>query len=81
MFIAIIIVAGALTAYNFGLKPEDDSPNVKYYHGAVAANGEECAEIGASILKRNGSVADAAIATLLCEGVTCKAIKDFEILY
>lgn len=41
-------------------------------HGAVATNGKECAEMGASILKQKGSVADAAITTLLCEGITCK---------
>lgn len=39
--------------------------------GAVAANGQECAEIGANILKQGGSAADAAISTMLCEGVTC----------
>lgn len=41
-------------------------------HGAVAANGKECAEMGANILKQNGSAADAAITTLLCEGITCE---------
>ncbi|XP_055587958.1 glutathione hydrolase 1 proenzyme-like [Uranotaenia lowii] len=39
--------------------------------GAVAANGHECAAIGANILRVGGSAADAAIATLFCEGVTC----------
>uniref|UniRef100_A0A182MZ66 Gamma-glutamyltransferase n=1 Tax=Anopheles dirus TaxID=7168 RepID=A0A182MZ66_9DIPT len=39
--------------------------------GAVVANGDECAAIGAKILRLNGTAADAAIATLFCEGVTC----------
>ncbi|XP_053667022.1 scoloptoxin SSD14 [Anopheles marshallii] len=39
--------------------------------GAVVANGAECAAIGAQILRLNGTAADAAIATLFCEGVTC----------
>lgn len=28
--------------------------------------------MGADILKMNGSVADAAITTMLCEGITCE---------
>uniref|UniRef100_A0A182RIR1 Gamma-glutamyltransferase n=1 Tax=Anopheles funestus TaxID=62324 RepID=A0A182RIR1_ANOFN len=39
--------------------------------GAVVANGAECAAIGAQIFRLNGTAADAAIATLFCEGVTC----------
>lgn len=75
ILIAIIIIVGIITAYNFGLNKENQDPIHKLYqHGAVAANGKECADIGASILKKNGSVADAAIATMLCEGVTCEFI-------
>ncbi|CAG9802290.1 unnamed protein product [Chironomus riparius] len=70
VFILIIIIVGALTAYNFGIR-NDSTPSHKLMHGAVASNGKECAEMGASILKQKGSVADAAITTLLCEGITC----------
>lgn len=78
ILIAIIFVVGIITAYNFGLKKENQEPIHKLYqHGAVAANGKECAEIGASILKQNGSAADAAIATMLCEGVTCESHCSF----
>lgn len=39
---------------------------------AVVSNGEPCARIGRDILEvRNGSVADAAIATMLCESIAC----------
>lgn len=73
VLIAIIFIVGIFTAYNFGLKKENQEPSHKLYqHGAVAANGKECADIGVLILKKNGSVADAAISTMLCEGVTCE---------
>lgn len=39
--------------------------------GAVVTNGLECAKMGASILKKGGSVADAAVTTIICEGITC----------
>ncbi|KAI4499426.1 hypothetical protein M0802_005322 [Mischocyttarus mexicanus] len=41
----------------------------QYRQAAVTTNGQECAQIGADILKKNGSAVDAAIAALLCEGV------------
>lgn len=53
----------------YGLNGGDEKIEIK--EGAIVANGLECATIGSDILKRKGSVADAAIATLLCEGVTC----------
>ncbi|XP_035909425.1 scoloptoxin SSD14-like isoform X1 [Anopheles stephensi] len=37
---------------------------------AVTSNAAECAEIGMSMLDQGGSAADAAIATLFCEGVS-----------
>lgn len=39
--------------------------------GAITTNGLECAAIGKSIVKAGGSVADVAVATILCEGITC----------
>ncbi|KAG5680060.1 hypothetical protein PVAND_009590 [Polypedilum vanderplanki] len=38
--------------------------------GAIVSNGEECAKIGADILKLGGNVVDAGISTLICDGVT-----------
>lgn len=56
-------------------KGDDDADKPVYESligiGAVATNGEECSAIGRAILERNGSVADAAIASLLCEGLSC----------
>ncbi|XP_011505859.1 PREDICTED: gamma-glutamyltranspeptidase 1-like [Ceratosolen solmsi marchali] len=40
-----------------------------YEKAAVSSNGPECAAVGMKMLKRNGSAVDAAIATLLCEGI------------
>lgn len=39
------------------------------YHGAVAADAENCSVIGTDIIKKGGSAVDAAIAALLCTGV------------
>ncbi|XP_073956860.1 glutathione hydrolase 1 proenzyme-like isoform X2 [Choristoneura fumiferana] len=50
--------------------PPDRAPP-RYARAAVAANGYECASIGRSILEKNGSAVDAAIATLFCEGIGC----------
>ncbi|XP_011255278.1 glutathione hydrolase 1 proenzyme [Camponotus floridanus] len=52
-----------------GSKFISDSKMGKYKKGAVTTNGQECAQIGANILDKNGSAVDAAIAALLCEGV------------
>jgi gamma-glutamyltranspeptidase/glutathione hydrolase/leukotriene-C4 hydrolase len=74
LFIAIIIVVGIVTIYSFSIK--NDTPEhakSKLLRGAVAANGKECAAMGAEILKMNGSVADAAVTTMLCEGITCES--------
>lgn len=50
-----------------------------YKQAAVSTNGQECAQIGVGILKKNGSAVDAAIATLLCEGVASLHRYVFEI--
>lgn len=39
--------------------------------GAIVTNGIECAAIGKTIVDAGGSVADVAVATLICEGITC----------
>lgn len=73
-----MVVVAVITGYQFGFKSDTDAVHAepirrfgRLEHGAVAANGKECAEMGAAILRRHGSVADAAITTMLCEGITC----------
>ncbi|KAJ6638687.1 Scoloptoxin SSD14 [Pseudolycoriella hygida] len=67
VILAVMILALGL-GLGLGLKRE---PFVQIRHsGSVVSNGEECAAIGGKILQElNGSAADAAIATLFCEGV------------
>ncbi|RZF36562.1 hypothetical protein LSTR_LSTR010673 [Laodelphax striatellus] len=42
-----------------------------YRQAAIVSNGEPCSKIGIDILQKNGNAVEAAIATLLCDGVTC----------
>ncbi|KFB46134.1 hypothetical protein ZHAS_00014190 [Anopheles sinensis] len=70
VIVVVILLAVATLAWA-GNIPSEGSTAATQRSGAVVANGAECAEIGARILRLNGSAADAAIATLFCEGVTC----------
>lgn len=63
LLVTAIIVAGVISYAN--------STNEFKSGGAVVTNGLECAKMGASILKKGGSVADAAVTTMICEGITC----------
>ncbi|CAK9809639.1 Scoloptoxin SSD14 [Anthophora plagiata] len=40
-----------------------------FKHGAVCADGAPCAVVGRSILEKNGSAVDSAIATMICNGL------------
>ncbi|CAF4934931.1 unnamed protein product [Pieris macdunnoughi] len=64
------LVVGALVAV-LVLQPWSSPDHPRYPRAVVAANGIECAAIGRSILERNGTAVDAAIATLFCEGLGC----------
>ncbi|XP_021704343.1 gamma-glutamyltranspeptidase 1 isoform X2 [Aedes aegypti] len=71
-FVLTIIIISLAGGLYYGLKRRDSQQIATDRHGgAVVANGHECAAIGAQILRMNGTAADAAIATLFCEGVTC----------
>ncbi|XP_060826353.1 glutathione hydrolase 1 proenzyme-like isoform X1 [Bombus pascuorum] len=65
--ILVLLIAGT---ENKNLENESDTSHFGIYKkGAVSTNGQECAQIGAGMLMRGGSAVDAAIASLLCEGV------------
>ncbi|OXU31692.1 hypothetical protein TSAR_010664 [Trichomalopsis sarcophagae] len=49
-------------------KPSNETSGT-YKKAAVASSSVRCADAGAKILKKGGSAVDAAIATLLCDGV------------
>ncbi|KAL3273405.1 hypothetical protein HHI36_014851 [Cryptolaemus montrouzieri] len=59
--LAALIIVGIIF-----LLPSDDS---KEKLGAIVTNGQECADIGKSIINKGGKAVDAAIASLFCEGV------------
>ncbi|KAH8345046.1 hypothetical protein KR059_001475, partial [Drosophila kikkawai] len=64
--ILAVAVVGVTLGLVFGLRGKTEEPRRM---GAVASNGMGCAEVGGNILDIGGSAADAAIATMLCEGV------------
>lgn len=69
--VALAIITAVLANNSLGSELSEKSCLTKKGKAAVVANGLECSKIGADILRRNGSAVDAAIATLLCDGVTC----------
>ncbi|KAH8276349.1 glutathione hydrolase 1 proenzyme isoform X1 [Drosophila bipectinata] len=64
--ILVVATVGVTLGLVFGLRDKNEEPRRM---GAVASNGVGCAEIGGTMLDIGGSAADAAIATMLCEGV------------
>ncbi|XP_055911963.1 scoloptoxin SSD14-like isoform X2 [Eupeodes corollae] len=69
--IAAIVVAGIVLGLVFGLKGSSTSVDAasSIRRAAVVSNGLGCAPIGSSMIDDGGSAVDAAIATLLCEGI------------
>ncbi|XP_076166612.1 glutathione hydrolase 1 proenzyme [Ptiloglossa arizonensis] len=76
--VSIVIVIGVIIALVIvflakRLENDTETRDEKYFgvykKGGVSTNGQECAQIGADMLAKNGSAVDAAIAALLCEGV------------
>lgn len=68
---AIIIIAAIVgVTLFFTLRTSDDEPS-NFTGGAIVTNGIECAKIGRNIVESGGSFADVAVATVICEGITC----------
>ncbi|EDV99596.1 scoloptoxin SSD14 [Drosophila grimshawi] len=65
LIIILLIVTALTLGLVFGLRSQDK----RYITGAVVSNGIGCAEVGGTMLEDGGSAVDAAIATLLCEGI------------
>ncbi|KAH8409123.1 hypothetical protein KR009_008334, partial [Drosophila setifemur] len=65
LFLAAIMVTALTLGLVFGLRNKD----TRLISGAVVSNGIGCADIGGDVLNDGGSAVDAAIATLLCEGL------------
>ncbi|KXJ77452.1 hypothetical protein RP20_CCG007497 [Aedes albopictus] len=68
---AVIVVVALVLGLYFGLRSDDSDGSRGYLPGAaVVSNGDECAAIGAGILRKGGSAVDAAITLMLCEELT-----------
>ena len=67
--IAIVLVACAVVLTRSS-NSSSASPQKKIgFHGAVASESEVCSNIGADVMRGNGTAIDAAIATLVCLGL------------
>lgn len=65
LLLAALLVTALTLGLVFGLRNRDS----RYISGAVVSNGIGCAAVGGDVLTDGGSAVDAAIATLLCEGL------------
>ncbi|XP_063704407.1 scoloptoxin SSD14-like [Culicoides brevitarsis] len=71
LVVSLAVITAVITNASLRSRTSNNSYQTKKGKAAVVANGLECSNIGAMILRSNGSAVDAAIATLLCDGVTC----------
>lgn len=62
----LILVCGIISGIFIVIKK---STKCKLNKGAIVTNGLECAAMGREIFERGGNVADAAVTTILCEGI------------
>jgi gamma-glutamyltranspeptidase/glutathione hydrolase/leukotriene-C4 hydrolase len=72
LLLVVIIIALCVV---FTKKPEP-VPSLSN-RGAIVTNGYECADIGARIMMMGGSVVDATVSTMICEGITCPQSSGF----
>ncbi|XP_068159542.1 scoloptoxin SSD14 [Drosophila tropicalis] len=66
LLLIALMVTGLTLGLVFGLRTRDTQ---RLLSGAVVSNGIGCADVGGEMLTDGGSAVDAAIATLLCEGL------------
>ncbi|XP_057295021.1 glutathione hydrolase 1 proenzyme-like [Hydractinia symbiolongicarpus] len=69
VIIVIIVVATKKKDKDNDVSPSSGFVAQKYKKAAVAADAKICSQVGANMLKKNGSATDAAVATLFCLGV------------
>jgi gamma-glutamyltranspeptidase/glutathione hydrolase/leukotriene-C4 hydrolase len=71
--IGIVIISLMMKWMNPSLCTVNCQP-VSFANGAVAADNQQCSEVGAQVLREYGNAVDAAVATALCLGV-CSPIS------
>lgn len=71
-FLILILLAGIIVALVLTAKRDESKGG-----GAIATNGIECAAIGKAIAQAGGSAGDVAVATIICEGITCPQSRLF----
>ncbi|CAG7717359.1 unnamed protein product [Allacma fusca] len=70
VLVAAAVIAAIIAAVLVLTRGDDDDGTLgKYVNASISTNAPECANIARNILEQNGTVADAAIAALLCVGV------------
>lgn len=63
----ILIISAVVVAVVLTTRSKDKDVQT----GVITTNGIECAAIGKSIAEAGGSAGDVAVATIICEGITC----------
>ena len=66
LFGVLIVVAAITGGVLYSVYTKDTKTGI----GAIASNGVECAEMGKKIFEKGGNVADVAVTTMLCEGIS-----------